>query len=113
MAHTELDLRERRAIEDMLNAKVPVSKIAVQMLRVSAAIDTNVIAIFKKMKIVFKRPQDARVSAQPIEISSTGSPLIKARWINSASNAKPVVRNEAKRSLARPTSISFHGHWLS
>lgn len=28
MTHTELDLRERRAIEDMLNAKVPVSKIA-------------------------------------------------------------------------------------
>lgn len=28
MAHTELDLRERRAIEDMLNARVPVSKIA-------------------------------------------------------------------------------------
>ncbi len=28
MAHKELDLRERRAIEDMLNAKVPVSKIA-------------------------------------------------------------------------------------
>lgn len=28
MAHTELNLRERRAIEDMLNAKVPVSKIA-------------------------------------------------------------------------------------
>ena len=28
MAHTELDLRERRAIEDMLNAKVPVNEIA-------------------------------------------------------------------------------------
>ena len=28
MAHTELDLRERRAIEDMLNAKVSVNKIA-------------------------------------------------------------------------------------
>jgi IS30 family transposase len=28
VTHTELDLRERRAIEDMLNAKVPVSKIA-------------------------------------------------------------------------------------
>ena len=28
MAHTELDLRERRAIEDMLNAKVPVSMAA-------------------------------------------------------------------------------------
>ena len=31
MAHTELDLRERRAIEDMLNAKVSVSKIAVEI----------------------------------------------------------------------------------
>ena len=30
MAHTELDLRERRAIEDMLNAKVPVSTIAAE-----------------------------------------------------------------------------------
>ena len=28
MAHTELDLRERRAIEDMLHAKVPVNEIA-------------------------------------------------------------------------------------
>ncbi|WP_299212273.1 IS30 family transposase [uncultured Tateyamaria sp.] len=33
MAHTELDLRERRAIEDMLNAKVPVSKIAAEISR--------------------------------------------------------------------------------
>lgn len=28
MAHTELDLREGRAIEDMLNAKMSVDKIA-------------------------------------------------------------------------------------
>lgn len=33
MAHTELDLRERRAIEDMLHAKVPVSKIATEIGR--------------------------------------------------------------------------------
>jgi IS30 family transposase len=33
MAHTELDLPERRTIEDMLNAKVPVSKIAVKIGR--------------------------------------------------------------------------------
>jgi len=33
MGHTELDLRERRAIEDMLNAKMPVSKIAVEIGR--------------------------------------------------------------------------------
>jgi IS30 family transposase len=33
MAHTELSLRERRAIEDMLNAKVPVSEIAVEIGR--------------------------------------------------------------------------------
>ena len=33
MAPTELDLRERRAIEDMLNAKVPVSKIATEIGR--------------------------------------------------------------------------------
>ena len=33
MAHTELDLRERRMIEDMLNAKMPVSKIAVELGR--------------------------------------------------------------------------------
>ena len=33
MTHTELDLRERRAIEDMLNAKVPVSKIAAEIGR--------------------------------------------------------------------------------
>lgn len=33
MAHTELNLRERRAIEDMLNAKMPVGKIAVEIGR--------------------------------------------------------------------------------
>ena len=33
MALTELDLRERRAIEDMLNAKVPVSKMATEIGR--------------------------------------------------------------------------------
>ena len=33
MAHTELDLRERRAIEDNLNAKIPVSKIAAEIGR--------------------------------------------------------------------------------
>lgn len=33
MAHTELDLRERRLIEDMLVAKVPVSKIAAEIGR--------------------------------------------------------------------------------
>lgn len=33
MAHTELDLRERRAIENMLNAKMPVNKIAAEIGR--------------------------------------------------------------------------------
>lgn len=33
MAHTELDLRERRTIEDMLNAKVSVTKIAAEIGR--------------------------------------------------------------------------------
>lgn len=33
MAHTELDLRERRTIEDMLNAKVPVGEIAAHIGR--------------------------------------------------------------------------------
>nr|WP_254436022.1 helix-turn-helix domain-containing protein [Ruegeria arenilitoris] len=33
MTRTELDLRERRAIEDMLNAKLPVSKIATEIGR--------------------------------------------------------------------------------
>ncbi|TDE34226.1 IS30 family transposase [Antarcticimicrobium sediminis] len=33
MAHTELDLLERRTIEDMLNAKMPVSKIASEIGR--------------------------------------------------------------------------------
>ncbi|MGB1234849.1 MAG: IS30 family transposase [Planktomarina sp.] len=33
MSHTELDLRERRVIEDMLHAKVPVSKIAAKIGR--------------------------------------------------------------------------------
>ena len=33
MAHTELDLRERRAIEGMLHAKVPVDQIATSIGR--------------------------------------------------------------------------------
>lgn len=33
LPHTELDLRERRAIEDMLDAKVPIARIAVEIGR--------------------------------------------------------------------------------
>lgn len=33
MAHTELDLRERHAIEDMLNAKMPIRQIAEELCR--------------------------------------------------------------------------------
>lgn len=33
MAHTKLDLRERHAIEDMLNTKLPVNRIAVEIGR--------------------------------------------------------------------------------
>jgi len=33
LTHTELELRERRAIEDMLNARMPVSKIAAEIGR--------------------------------------------------------------------------------
>ena len=33
MAHSELDLRERRKIEDMLNAKISVREIAVEIGR--------------------------------------------------------------------------------
>ncbi|WP_143096218.1 helix-turn-helix domain-containing protein, partial [Tranquillimonas alkanivorans] len=33
MARVELDLRERRAIEEMLNAKIPVSRIAAEIGR--------------------------------------------------------------------------------
>ena len=33
MTHTELNLRERRVIEDMLNAKISVSKIAAEIVR--------------------------------------------------------------------------------
>ena len=33
MAHTELNLRERRVIEDMLNAKIPIREIAAQIGR--------------------------------------------------------------------------------
>jgi IS30 family transposase len=33
MAHTELGLRERRTIEDMLNAKISVDKIAAEIGR--------------------------------------------------------------------------------
>ena len=35
MAHTELNLRERRAIEDMLHAKVPVNEIAAAIGRMA------------------------------------------------------------------------------
>ena len=33
MAHTELNLRERRVLEDMLNAKIPIREIAAQIGR--------------------------------------------------------------------------------
>lgn len=38
MTHTELSLRERRAIEDMLNAKIPVCKIASEIGRHRATV---------------------------------------------------------------------------
>ena len=42
MAHTMLNLRERRAIEDMLNAKVPVSKIAVMLGRHRSSVNREI-----------------------------------------------------------------------
>jgi IS30 family transposase len=38
MVHTELSLRERRTIEDMLNARIPVRKIAVEIGRHRATV---------------------------------------------------------------------------
>jgi IS30 family transposase len=38
MAHTELGLRERRTIEDMLNAKISVDKIAAEIGRHSSTV---------------------------------------------------------------------------
>ncbi|OOY14481.1 helix-turn-helix domain-containing protein [Thioclava sp. DLFJ4-1] len=38
MAHTELYLRERRAIEDMLNAKMPIAEIADRLSRGASTI---------------------------------------------------------------------------
>ena len=49
MAHTELDLRERRAIEDMLNAKVPVSKIAAEIGRHRSTVFARSSATISKM----------------------------------------------------------------
>ena len=43
MAHTELDLRERRAIEDMLHAKVPVNEI-------TAAIGRHRSTVYREIK---------------------------------------------------------------
>ena len=42
MAHTELDFRERRAVEDVLNAKVPVDEIAA--LEISARAACNLLS---------------------------------------------------------------------
>tara|TARA_R110002126_G_scaffold288768_1_gene442810 strand:+ start:166 stop:288 length:123 start_codon:yes stop_codon:yes gene_type:complete len=38
MAHTELNLRERRTIEDMLNAQIPVKEIADNLGRAPSTI---------------------------------------------------------------------------
>ena len=43
LAHTELDLRKRRAIEDMLHAKVPVNEIA-------AAIGRHRSTVYREIK---------------------------------------------------------------
>lgn len=40
MAHMELDLRERRLIDDMLVAEVPVSKMAAEIDRSTSALTT-------------------------------------------------------------------------
>ncbi|MBU2357890.1 MAG: helix-turn-helix domain-containing protein, partial [Alphaproteobacteria bacterium] len=38
MTHTELSLRERRTIEDMLSAKIPVTEIAAEIGRHRATV---------------------------------------------------------------------------
>ncbi len=43
MAHRELSLRDRRTIEDMLNAKIPVREIA-------AEIGRHVSTVYRKIK---------------------------------------------------------------
>jgi IS30 family transposase len=43
MAHAELSLRERRTIKDMLNAKIPVNKIA-------AEIDQHRVTVYREIK---------------------------------------------------------------
>jgi len=47
MAHRELNLRERRAIEDVLNAKIPVREIA-------AEIGRHVSTIYREIKRNFR-----------------------------------------------------------
>ncbi len=42
MAHTELDLRERRAIENMLHAKVPVREMARVLKRSKSTIHREI-----------------------------------------------------------------------
>jgi len=42
MAHTELDLRERRAIEDMVNAKVRVGEMARVLKRSKSTIHREI-----------------------------------------------------------------------
>lgn len=44
MAHKELNLRERRVIEDMLKAKFPVREIAAQIVR-------HVSTIYREIKL--------------------------------------------------------------
>ena len=49
MAHTELDLRERRTIEDMLNAKITLREIAAEIGRHNSAVYRDIKSICDRL----------------------------------------------------------------
>lgn len=87
MTHTELDLRERRAIEDMLNAKMPVSRIATELGRhrssVSIASSSATASSTRNCRILAATtvwsPRNLQRGVAPDAASSSGSQTFEGR----------------------------------
>ena len=71
MAHTELDLVERRGIEEMLNAKMPIREIAEELGRHRSS-------IYREIKRNGFLTRSCRISAVTTEWSPRSRPPIDA-----------------------------------
>ena len=89
MAHTELNLRERRAIDDMLNAKMSVDKIAAEMAPHTARLKVCTMLLLTTCYRVASCTNAALKALEGASIVSTAAPALWTPcW-------RPTMRNAA------------------